>query len=116
MPLTNSSGRGVSLAALTSSLLLGAIPHGVAELLALLDGGGLELGAHHVAHGLDPVGDDDPLLAVPLLDQRLTVALVVRAGHPERPRQPLHAELLEALFGEVQVLHAPADLLPSERL
>src|SRR5512145_336007 len=101
MLLTDSSGRPLSLIVGEGSLslsrgrerdgpsaLLGAVPLRVVELLGLLDGGRLQLRADDVAHRLDPVGDDLPLLAVPLLDQRQAVALVVVAGHAQRPRQP----------------------------
>src|SRR3990170_2357310 len=119
MLLTESSGRGASVTAPGSSPclpLFRAVTHGVSELLALVHRGGLELGAHDVAHGLDPVGDDVPLLAVPLLDQRHPVALVILAGDAERAHHPFHAHLLEPLLREVQVLEAPAHLLARERL
>src|SRR5437870_2540474 len=57
-----------------------------------------------------------PLLAVPLLDLRHAVTLVILAGDLEGADEPLHAELLEPLLGDVQVLEAPADLLPGEGL
>src|SRR6185503_11322289 len=40
--------------------------------------------ADHVAHRRDPVGDDLPGLAVPLLDQDRAVALVIGAGDLDR--------------------------------
>src|SRR5262245_15543949 len=110
MLLTASSGRAESLTTWRPGgrlLLLRAIAHRVPELLALLDGGRLELGADDVPHRLDPVRHDLPLLAVPLLHERLPVALVVTAGHADRPGQALEAQLLEPLLGQVQVLHAP---------
>src|SRR6266849_6847030 len=88
----------------------------VVELLALLDGGRLDLRAHHVTHGLDPLGDDLPLLAVPLLDEHGAVALVVLAGNLDRPREALHAELVEPMFRQVEVLEPPPDLLAREHL
>ena len=63
-------------------LLLRAVALRVVELLALFDRGRLDLRADDVAHGLHPVGDDVPLLAVPLLDEHGAVALVVLAGRP----------------------------------
>src|SRR3989442_3358990 len=83
MLLTESSGRGAPPTPLTSLLLLRAVAHGVAELLGLLHRGRFQLRAHDLADGLDPVGDDGPFLAVPLLDQGQPVALVVLAGDPE---------------------------------
>src|SRR5215475_7975632 len=97
-------------------LLLRAIARGVAELLALLDGGRLDLRAHHLAHRRYPLGDDRPLLAVPLLEQHGAVALVVLARHLDGMGQALHPELLEALVGQVQVLEPPAELLAGRRL
>src|SRR5947209_10633705 len=97
-------------------LLLGTVAHGVAELLPLLDGRGLDLRADDVAHGRDPVRHDGPFLAVPLLDEHRPIALVILAGDLDRVREALHAQLLEPLLGEVEVLHAPADLLAGERL
>src|SRR2546428_3661219 len=116
MLLTESSGRGAPPTPLTSLLLLRAVAHGVAELLGLLHRGRFQLRAHDLADGLDPVGDDGPFLAVPLLDQGQPVALVVLAGDPEGAHHALHAQLLEALLGEVQVLEAPPHLLAGERL
>src|SRR5713226_4488180 len=96
--------------------LFRAVALRVVELLALLDGGRLDLRAHHVTHGLDPLGDDLPLLAVPLLDEHGAVALVVLAGDLDRPREALHAELVEPLLGQVEVLEPPPDLLAREHL
>src|SRR5688500_10323210 len=78
-----------------SLLLLGAVALSVLELLGLVDGGRLELGPHDVPHGHDPVGDDVPLLAVPLLDEDGAVPLVVLAGHLDRVGEPLHAEVVQ---------------------
>src|SRR5439155_10240291 len=114
MLLTARSGRGVSPG--TPLLFLRAVAHRVAELLRLLDGGPLDLRPDDVAHRSDPVGDDVPLLAVPLLDQHGPAALVVLAGDLDRMREALHAELLEPLLGQVEVLEAPAHLLAGERL
>src|SRR5260370_11309610 len=114
MLLTDSSARGSS--ALTALLLLGAVALRVPELPALLDRRRLDHRADDVPHGRDPVGHDAPLLAVPLLDEDRAVALVVLARDLDRVREALHAELVEPLLGEIQVLEAPADLLAGERL
>src|SRR5687768_11641848 len=115
MLLTDRIGRGVPLPALTPLFLLGAIALRVAELLAFLDGGRLDLRADDVPHRRDPVGHERPLLAIPLLDADRSVALVVLAAHLQRMREALHAELLEPFVAEVQVLEAPADLLGRRR-
>src|SRR5437870_11381867 len=111
MLLTDRIGRDIPFPALTSLLLLAAVALRVAALLGLVDGGPLDLRADDVLHGLDPVRDDVPLLAVPLLDQDRAAALVVLARDLDRVREALHSDLLEALLGLVQVLEAPAHLL-----
>src|SRR5213593_4413294 len=111
MLLTASSGRAAPFPALTPLLLLAAVALRVAELLGLVHGGRLDLRAHDVLHGLDPIRDDVPLLAVPLLDQDGAAALVVLARDLDRVGEALHPDLLEALLGQVQVLEAPAHLL-----
>src|SRR5207249_4093583 len=116
MLLTASSGRAAPFRTLTSLLLLAAVPLRVPELLALFDGGRLDLGAHDVLHGLDPVRHDVPLLAVPLLDEDRTAALVVLARDLDRMREALHPDLVEALLGEIEILEAPANLLAGRRL
>src|ERR1051325_1213530 len=97
MLLTASSGRGVPFPSLTSLFLLAAVPLRVAELLAFLDRGRLDLGPHHVLHGRDPVGHDVPFLAVPLLDQDRTAAFVVLAGDRDGMGEALHPELVQPL-------------------
>src|SRR5207253_7533442 len=95
MLLTARSGRGASLDTGAPLLLLRAVAHRVAELLRLLDSRRLDLRPDHVAHRRNPVGDDVPLLAVPLLDQDGAVALVVLTGNLDRVRKVLHADLLK---------------------
>src|SRR6266508_1965581 len=116
MLLTDSSGRAASLTARRFLFFLAAVAHRVAELLALFDGRGLELRADHLPHGRNPVRHDVPLLAVPLLDEHGAIALVVFAGHLDRVRETLQADLVQPLLREVQVLESPADLLAGERL
>src|SRR5918994_7575516 len=116
MLLTASSGAGVAFRLTTVLLLLRAVPLGVAELLAFLHRRRLQLGPHDLAHGLDPVGDDVPLLAIPLLDHDRPIALVVLARHLDGSREALHAELLEPLLRDVEVLEAPPHLLAGRRL
>src|SRR5207245_4545443 len=95
---------------------LRAVAHRVAELLRLLDGFRLDLWSDDLAYGRDPVGDDVPLLAVPLLDEHGAIAFMVLAGHLDRMRKALHADLLEPLLGQVEILEAPAHFLAGERL
>src|SRR2546421_11384026 len=115
MLLTARSGRGPS-AALTPLLLLRAVALRVPELLALLDRRGLDLRADDLTHGRDPVRDEGPLRAVPLLDEDRAVPLVDLAGDLDRVHEALHPELFQAWLGEIEVLEAPADLLAGERL
>src|SRR3989442_945211 len=120
MLLTASSGGGVSLTApyppAAPLLLFRAVALRVVELLALVDGGLLDLWAGDVAHRLDQTHPPLPLLAVPLLDEHGAVALVILAGHLDRPREALHPELVEPLLRQVEVLEPPADLLAREHL
>src|SRR3984893_13853115 len=118
MLFTESSGGAAPLTTAPSLRLVpfGAVAPGVPELLALLHRGQLELRTHDLLHGLDPVGDDVPLLAVPLLDQDRPAALVVLAGHLHRVGEALEPDLVQAGLGEAQVLVAPADLLGGQRL
>src|SRR5689334_3961524 len=110
MLLTANSGRAAPFPALTSLLLLAAVALRVLELLALVHRGRLDLRAHDFPHRLDPVRDDVPLLAVPLLHENRTVALVVLARDVDGMCELRHPELFEALFGEVEVFEAPPDL------
>src|SRR5262249_20493210 len=70
----------------------------------------------HRVVGRDPIRRDIPLLAVPSLDPARARALVIGAGHLDRPQLALESELLEAIGGEVEILEAPAHLLAGERL
>src|SRR5262245_46781250 len=111
MLLTTSSGRAAPFPALTPLLFLAAVALRVLELLALVHRGRLDLRAHDVLHRLDPVRDDVPLLAVPLLDEDGPASLVVLARDLDRVGEALHPDLLQPLLREVEVLEAPAHLL-----
>src|SRR6266850_138061 len=63
-----------------------------------------------------PVGNDVPLLAVPLVDAAQSRTFMVGARHLDRSDHALEAELLDALSSEVEVLDAPAHLLTRHRL
>src|SRR5262249_17506319 len=89
----NRSRTGSAL--LVTCLLLRAVAHRVAELLALLRRGRLELRAHQVPHHGNPVRDPAPLRAIPLLEHDRTRAFVVLAGDLQLVSEALHAELLE---------------------
>src|SRR5262245_24447091 len=115
MLLTTSSGRAAPFPALTPLLFLAAVALRVLELLAFLGSGRLHLRADDLPHRRDPVGDERPLVAVPLLHANRAAALVVLARHLHRVREALHSELLEALVGEIEILEAPADLLRGRR-
>ena len=65
---------------------------------------------------LDPVGDEVPLLAVPLLDARPAEPSWSAQDTLIGAHQAVEAELLEPLVVEVQVLEAPAHLLAGHRL
>src|SRR5438105_15956754 len=116
MLLTASSGRAAPFRTLTSLLLLAAVALRVPELLALFDGGRLDLRAHDVLHGLDQVRADVPLLPVPLLDEDGGAALMILVRRLVRVGEARHPGLLEARLGQVPVLEAPAHLLGRGRL
>src|SRR5712691_3490527 len=65
---------------------------------------------------LDPVGDQLPLLSVPLLELDRPASLVVHAGDLVRLQEVVGAELLQALLVQVQILQTPAHLLARQRL
>src|SRR5947207_15989253 len=102
MLLTTSNGT------LTARLLfLRAVPLRLAERLARFGGGRFDLRADDIPHRLHPVGDDVPLLAIPLLDEHGAAALVILAARLHGVREALHAELVQRRIGEVQVFEAP---------
>src|SRR5262245_18187861 len=98
------------------SLLHRAVAHSVPELPAVLGCDRLELGADDVAHDRDPTGDRGPAAAIPLLEHDGPGALVVFAGDRDRMDEAPHAELVDPLLGEAQVLEPPAHLLASDGL
>src|SRR6267143_4744135 len=116
MLLTDSRGRAATLTTVASLLFLRAVPNRVAELLALFDGGRLQLRADDVLHRRDPVGHEGPFLAVPLLEHHRAGALVVLTRDLHGMREALHPQLVEPLLGEVPVLEAPPHLLAGEGL
>src|SRR5215471_4306862 len=76
----------------------------------------LDHGRNHAVVAGVPVGRGLPVLAVPGLDASDARALVVGAGHLDRPQHALEAELLEALRSQVEVFEAPPDLLAGQWL
>src|SRR5437867_3408556 len=97
--------------------------------LALLAGigrqvlfGGVFLGrrldhrAHQLLIGFDPVGDELPGLAVPLMDPGAARPGVVLAAYLDRAKQPLEAKLRQLVGRQVKSFQAPADLLAGHRL
>src|SRR6516165_956579 len=99
-----------------SSHHLSAIARSDALLLGVGERRLLVYFGEHVAVRLDPVGNELPVLAVPLLDADTAVAFVVRAGELDRHHQPIGAQLGNALPRDVEVLVAPLHLLAFERL
>src|SRR5438132_5711834 len=88
----------------TLHAFLRAVARRDALLLRVLRRVLLDLGAHQLAVGLHPVGDDFPLRAVPLLEFDEARAFVVHAGDLERRHEAARAELLQALLVDVPVL------------
>ena len=66
--------------------------------------------AHDIADRLNPVADEVPLLAVPLLEEHRSIAFVVLAGDLDGQDEAAESELREALLGHIEVLEAPAYL------
>src|SRR5438552_15254968 len=104
-------GEGSDEVSFTSGSRLRAVAGRNAFLLRVGEGGIL---VHLVEHGAvrpDPVGDELPVRAVPLLDAHVALALVIAAGELHRDHQALRTQLLDALVGDVEVLVAPLDFL-----
>src|SRR6266498_4625092 len=108
--------KGLPSPGIVSGLFLGAVARRDPFLLGVGGRGLLDHRAHDRLVRLDPVGDDVPLLAVPLLELDRAAPLVIHAGDLDRLQESNGAELLQALLVDVQVLQAPAHLLASERL
>src|SRR5208283_860514 len=66
---------------------------------------------HQLAIRLDPVGDDIPLDAVPLLEFDRPAALVVAASHLQRLHEAGRAELPQPRLRDLEVFEGPANLL-----
>src|SRR5712692_8499390 len=97
-------------------LLLGAVTRRDSLLLRVRGSRVFDQRADDRLVRLDPVGDQLPLRAVPLLELDRSAAFVVRAGNLDRLQEVVGAELLQALLVQVQVLQAPAHLLARQRL
>src|SRR5581483_4664742 len=99
-----------------ASALLGAVARRDVLLLGVLLRVLLDHRRQELLVGRVVVGDDLPVLAVPLLDAGLVCALVVMAGELDGLQHAFEAERLQAVSREVEVLEAPAHLLAGERL
>src|SRR5215471_1323643 len=84
-----------------SGSLFGTVTRADPLLLRVSRGGLLDHRPDHVLVGRDPVGDQLPLLPVPLLELHGAAALVVEAGGLERLQQAVGAQLLDPLVVEV---------------
>src|SRR5437667_7915164 len=99
-----------------SLLLLGAVTRRDSLLLRIRRRRFFDHRADDRLVRLDPVGDQLPLLAVPLLELDRSAAFMVHAGNLDRLQEVEGAELLQAFLVQVQVLQAPSDLLARQRL
>src|SRR5690242_14761637 len=97
-------------------LFLVAVAGSDVVLLGILHGALLDHRANQRLVRLDPVSDDLPLGAVPLLELHRPSALVVGAGDLERLDEAGRPQLLEPGVIDLDVLQSPANLLPGERL
>src|SRR4029453_9523140 len=93
-----------------------ALPRRDVLFLGVLGRRFLHHGSHDAAVGLDPVGNRDPLRAVPLQEFDGAAAFVIRAGAPDRGHEPEGADLLQPLLVDVQILEAPLHLFAGDRL
>src|SRR6266542_1083117 len=96
--------------------LLGAVTRGDSLLLRVRGRRLLDHRPHDRLVRLDPLGDDVPFLAIPLLELDRAAPFVVRAGELDRLQQADGAELLQSLVVDVQVLQTPPHLLARQRL
>src|SRR5258707_316270 len=69
--------------------------------------GGLEQGMDQALVAFDPVRDQHPFRAVPLLDPDLARTFMVVAGGLDFRQQAGGAQLLQAGIGDVQVFQSP---------
>src|SRR5215470_17486178 len=88
-----SRGRGSGASASAALGFLGAVAWRDVLLLGVRRCGLLDHRAHKFSVGLDPVGDDDPLVAVPLLELDGAATLVIQAGELDRLHEADRAEL-----------------------
>src|SRR5215813_1504018 len=96
--------------------LLGAVTRSDPLLLGVSGSRLFDQRPHDRLIRLDPVGDELPLFAVPLLELHGAASLVIHAGNFDRLEQAERAELFQSLFVDVQVLQPPANLLSRQRL
>src|SRR5262245_21819192 len=117
IPRTNETGVAAQRrhpSAVTRHLRRRALPWRDLVLVGELLGRFLHHRPHDIAHRLDPVGDEFPLFAVPLLEDNGAVTLVIAAGHLDRLHHLAEAELLQAVCAEVEVLHTLPHLLTGD--
>src|ERR1700730_478237 len=79
-------------------------------------GGGIEQRLHLVLHGRDPIGDLDPIGAVPLLHVSRMVAVVVRATHFDWAGEALEPEFFPARRRDLQAFEAATDVVGVDHL
>src|ERR1700712_3587153 len=93
------------------SSFLRAIPRRDALALAVVDRGLFQQRPHQRAIAVDPVGDEVPLHAVPLLDLDATRSFVIAAAGLHRWHEAGRVQLLETRVRQVEMLERPADLV-----
>src|SRR6266705_1316569 len=95
---------------------LRAGPRRDALVLRILRRCRLDQGPHQRLIRRDPVGDDHPLLAVPLLELDAPAPLMIAAREGERGDQALRSQLLERRGREGEVVEPPLHLRPRQGL
>src|SRR5262249_37768803 len=112
---STSSSDMASAPCLASHHLLAFTRHN-ALFLRIIKGRVLVHFGQHCPIRLNPIGDEFPVLPVPLLDAHLAVAFVVITRQCNRHHQPVGAQLCDALRSDVEMFVAPLNLFALERL
>src|SRR5262245_44750962 len=86
---------------------LRAVPWRDALLLRILRRRGLHQGPHQRLIRRNPVTDQGPLLAIPLLELHAPAPLMIAAGEAERRDQALHPQRLERLWCDGEMVEPP---------
>ena len=99
-----------------ASLGLRAVPRRDALLLRILGRRRLHEGPYQRLIRRDPVTDDPPLCAVPLLEPHAPTPFMIAARQAERRQEALRSPLFEQRGREAEVVEPPLHLRPRQGL